>query len=275
METNYVPVIKRIRLARAGQRRQAPVRGQIDFGGHKTVLTDMAVYALNPGTLGRPAAMASMRVGKWGSEILTESFYPLALFGTKPRQEFGVWEFAKPYRIYPGERLSAFVEYLTAGGQGRVASRDDTVPAIQFNGVRVLDNRPILLHDNFDRRMVGPASVRLIAEKLQCPTDSPVDIYSCVGQPTTTTVAGVNGERDAAQRFMIYGPDGRQWWDDSKWPFLFDPPGFIMDLDKPEWVLKTNESFFCEFITMDDPAGDGSLTCDVCVTLRGQVEVSK
>jgi hypothetical protein len=274
METNYVPVIKRTRLARSGFRRQSVVRGQIDFGGLRTVLTDVAFYALNSGTLTLPAAMANVRIGKWGSEILTEAFYPLALFGTKPRQEFGVWEFAKPYRIYPGERLSAAVEYMTVPQQ-RATPRAANVPAIQFNGVRVLDNRPILLHDNFDVRMVGPASTRLIAEKLQCPADSPVDIYSCVGQPTDSTIVGTNGDRDAMQRFMVYGPDGRQWWDDHKWPFLFNPPGFIMDLNKPEWILKENESFFCEFVTIEDPLNNHTSDCDLCITLRGQVEVSK
>jgi hypothetical protein len=196
------------------------------------------------------------RVGIYGHEVLTEDFYPLAIYGNKVRQEFGVWEFPKPYRLYPGEKLSAFVGYDAAA-----SGRDVTVPAVQFNGVRVVDERPILLHDNTFVAMPAGQSTRLVAEKLQCPADSPVDLYSCVLQPNSSLVT--NGITT-----MIYGPDGRKWWDDENWVWLFDTPGFLLDLNKPEWVLGPGESFYCEFITP-------TTSCDLEVVLRGQIEVSK
>jgi hypothetical protein len=208
------------------------------------------------------------RIGKWGHGLLTEAFFPVCVFHTKPRQEYGVWEFAKPYRVYPGERLSANIEYRFFGGEERSdPTRDMTVPAIQFNGVRTVDQRPVLLYDNFNAQITTSQGIRLAAEKLQCPADSPVDIYSCVAQPTTTVNVNSN-PATAAERLMIYSPDGRQWWDDMSWPFLFDPPGFIMDLNKPEWVINPGESFFCEFITTE-------ATCDAYISLRGHVEVSR
>jgi hypothetical protein len=263
-EYNYLPTIKRAILVQSGGNRQAPVRAMLDLGGNaRTFLTDVAFFSTNTGN--REGTNPLVRIGKWGQGLLTEAFYPLCLFNTKPRQEFGVWNFAKPYRLLPGERLSALVEYVEIGRQVPV-TRDRTVPAIMFNAVRVVDNRPVLLYDNLDHRAVVGEGVRLAAEKLQCPADSPVDIYSVVAQPTTT-VGGSVGDNYALEQLMIYGPDGRQWWDQKSWPCLFDPTGFITDLNRPEWVLKPGESFFCEFLT------DASV--DMQIVVRGQVEVSK
>jgi hypothetical protein len=260
-EYNYLPTIKRARLEAENYRRQAPVRALLDLGGNaRTFLTDVAFFSANVGN--REGTNPLVRIGKWGQGLLTEAFYPLCLFNTKPRQEFGVWNFAKPYRIFPGERLSALVEYAEVGRQAPV-TRDRTVPAIMFNAVRVVDKRPVLLYDNLDHRAVVGEGVRLMAEKLQCPADSPVDIYSVVAQPTTTLSGDVCDEQ-----LMIYGPDGRQWWDQKSWPCLFDPTGFIMDLNRPEWVLKPGESFFCEFLT-------DTASTDMTIVVRGQVEVFK
>jgi hypothetical protein len=264
-EYNYLPTIKRAILESVGFRRQAPVRAMLDLGGNaRTFLTDVSFFSVNTGNIFGTNPL--VRIGKWGHGLLTEAFYPLSLFNTKPRQEFGVWNFAKPYRLFPGERLSALVEYAEIG-RGSPATRDRTVPAVMFNAVRVVDNRPVLLYDNLDHRGVIGEGVRLAAEKLQCPADSPVDIYSVVAQPTTN-VGGSVGDNYALEQLMIYGPDGRQWWDQKSWPCLFDPTGFIMDLSGPEWVLNPGESFFCEFAT--DPA-----STDMQIVVRGQVEVSK
>jgi hypothetical protein len=269
-EVTYVPSIKRARLNLATAagvafvRKQAPVRTFLDFGtSTRVVLNDVSFQLRSIDT--------SVRIGKTGLGLLTENFYPLGLFNTKPRQEFGVWEFAKPYRIYPGERLSAAIEYNGVSGRQGGLTRNCVNPAIQFNGVRVSDQRPILLHDCWDRRMIADGAVRLVAEKLQCPMDTPVDLYSCVAQPTMDTVVAGDGDLNTLERLMIYGPDGRQWWDDNKWPYLLDPVGVVMDLNKPEWVLQPGESFYCEFITESLAPN----TSDIIIVLRGQVEVTK
>jgi hypothetical protein len=270
-EVNYLPAIKRAVLAPAAGLRQAPVRADFDFGNKRVHLTDVAFFQLIGTAVNNPPIITVggtlARIGKFGSELLTEDFYPLTMFGTKPRQEYGVWEFPKPYRLFPGERLSASITYA-AGAGARGGERDCTVPAVQFNAVRIVDNRPILLHDNANARMGGVAatSIRLISENLQCPADSPIDIYSCVLQPNSgsTTVFGAI----TVTELMIYGPDGRKWWDDPTWRFLFDTPGFLMDLGKSEWILEPGESFYAEFIT---PAA----ACDLAIVLRGQIEVMK
>lgn len=252
---NYLPVIKYVQLPAAAGTRQAPVRFDLDLGGQRAYLTDIAFTKITE-TLATGNVLA--RIGVYGKGILTEDFYPLALFSTKPRQEYGVWEFAKPYRLFPGERLSALVTYNTS-----IGGRDQTVPAVQFNAVRVVDNRPLLLYDNANARMgsaVVNTSIRLISENLQCPADSPIDIYSCVIQPTYSD--------PVVAELMIYGPDGRKWWDDPTWPRLFDTHGFLMDLNKPEWVLGPGQSMYCEFITP-------ITACDIAIVLRGQVEVTK
>jgi hypothetical protein len=261
VEVNYLPAAKRAVLAPAAGLRQAPVRADFDFGNKRVYLTDVSFSQLTGTLVGGPPVTTTgnvlARIGKFGVELLTEDFYPLTMFGTKPRQEFGVWEFTKPYRLFPGERLSALVSYVAGAG-----NRDCTVPAVQFNAVRLVDNRPILLYDNANARMGGVAatSIRLISENLQCPVDSPVDIYSCVVQPQS------NGA--AVAELMIYGPDGRKWWDNQTWLFLFDTPGFLMDLSGHEWILEPGESFYAEFIT---PAA----ACDLAIVLRGQIEVTK
>jgi hypothetical protein len=260
--TNYLPVIKRVQLAAANGTRQAPVRADLDLGGQRAYLTDVSFFKTvgtfnNIGGQFITTGSVLARIGIYGKGLLTEDFYPIGLFGTKPRQEYGVWEFPKPYRLFPGERLSASVTYAANAG-----NRDCTVPAVQFNAVRVVDGRPLLLHDNANARMGGVAatSIRLVSENLQCPMDSPVDIYSCVMQPTSSG--------GAVAECMIYGPDGRKWWDDATWMYLFDTPGYLMDLAKHEWVLEVGQSFYCEFIT---PAA----ACDLSIVLRGQVEVTK
>jgi hypothetical protein len=273
-EINYLPAIKRAVLVpftgpNTTPNRHSPVRADFDFGSKRVHLTDVAFCQLAGVTQqGADGLVTSggvfARIGKFGEGLLTEDFYPLTMFGTKPRQEYGVWEFSKPYRLFPGERLSALVTYSAAAG-GRGLERDCTVPAVQFNAVRVLDGRPLLLYDNTNTRMSGIAvmSVRLVSENLQCPADSPIDIYSCVVQPASMDTVGVT-----VTELMIYGPDGRKWWDDPTWSYLFDTPGFLMDLNKPEWILDPEQNFYAEFIANPGAA-------DLQIVLRGQIEVTK
>lgn len=270
---NYLPAIKRSTLAVAAGLRQAPVRADFDFGNKRIHLTDVSFHQLvgtlvNAGTFLQTVGGVLARIGRFGNELLTEDFYPLSMFNTEVRQEYNVWKFTKPYRLFPGERLSAHVSYIAGvGGAGIV--RDQTVPAIQFNAVRLVDNRPVLLYDNANAVMGGVAAttIRLVGENLQCPADSPVDIYSCTFQPDCSQNRA-NPLTWVVQDLMIYGPDGRKWWDDATWPYLFDSPGYRMNLSGSEWILEPGENFYAEFIT---PAA----AVDLAIVLRGQIEVTK
>jgi hypothetical protein len=234
------------------------------------------------------------RIGISGRGYLTEAFYPLNLFKDGPYPENGVWHFPKPYRLFPGQRMRAEI-ILPAhfGFDVRDADADSYVfmPGIMFNGIKLSDNSPIMLYDRANINDIYaitalPASFLLNRETLQCPADSPVDLYSVTAVPCNDRYWHVQEAPEgdplssgiSMPELMIYGPDDRKWWDQREWPQIVHPPTTLMDLNKPEWIMQPLETLTVEIgnkgrhTRTDHSVVDSTIT--VYITLRGSLEVT-
>lgn len=217
----------------------------------------------------------SMRIGVLGRGYLTENFHPIAGFRNGPPHECGTWLFPKPYTIYPGQRLAARFQSNT------MATIKAVRPAIQYNGKRVVDGKPIILYDVADTNATAAGQVFMLnADTLQCPHDSPVELYSVTGPYDPYAY-----EQDFAMwEQMLYYADGEKMWSDERWQLAIDPKNNVIDLNKPQWVMKTTEILTFEFEILPDPgmtanATDGEhypmlvTSLRLAVTLRGSLEV--
>lgn len=219
----------------------------------------------------------SMRIGILGRGYLTENFHPVNGYCNGPTHECGTWLFPKPYTINPGQRLSA--KFIA----GPAIAACHTRAAVQFNGRRVLDGKPILLWDVADTTATTAGETFFLNQStLQCPADSPVELHSVtaaydpfahrIGNPTWSQ--------------MLYYADGERMWEDETWPNMIDLKNNCIDLNKPQWVLNTDEVVTLEFEILPDPgvviSNPGAQqelvpvitqSLNIQVTLRGSLEV--
>lgn len=291
MAKNYLPFARRVYLDVPTGTRRSILREQFSSGmGNRTFLSDVAISMLyiDPRDGGYNYSLIEfservfMRLGIFGSPYLTEDFYPIALFNDSSLEEVAVWRLPKPYTIFPGERLKARVQF-SPGGAGAVAPLPGTAydavwggyystwPSISFHGVRQDNKRPIVLYDTFpstfdqNEQFVNPplgTPVILQGERLQCPKETPVDIYA-VKNP----VCGASDQE--VPGVQIWSPDGRKWWADDRWPSILYPTFVIKNLRGPEWVLDPSETLQIEFENLTGYAFARTLM----ITLRGQLEV--
>ena len=293
MAFNYLPFGRRVYLnVVAGTPITIPRESFSSGMGRRVFLSDLSIDLLyeNPANsydyTGRTVRENNsyrcfMRMGVFGRPYMTEEFYPIALFNDSPMQGSGVWRLPKPYTIFPGERLKARVLYSPGGA---VAPLPEDVfigwfatwPSIAFHGVRRIDNRPTILYDsfpstfdalgNFVNPPLGTPTI-LQGERLQCPAETPIDIYTI-----TDSLSDPAAETDnQIATTQIYSPDGRKWWDNDNWPAMLKPTYLIKDLNRPEWVLDPSETIQIEFLNLSSWPMNADTR--VMVTLRGQAEV--
>jgi hypothetical protein len=288
MAKNYLPFARRVYLDVPAGTRRSILREQFSSGmGNRAFLSDVAIdliyidgitaYNYN-WQVGRVLTeRVFMRMGIFGAPYLTEDFYPIALFNDSPMEEAGVWRLPKPYTIFPGERLKARVQFSPGGAVAPLPAEAyggyyATWPSIAFHGVRQDNKRPIVLYDTFpstfdqnDVFVTPPLGTPVIlqGERLQCPKETPVDIYA-VKNPTCG-----DGQQGQFPGVQIWSPDGRKWWEDDRWPLVLYPTFVIKNLRGPEWVLDVSETLQIEFENLPVYSFDRTLM----VTLRGQVEV--
>lgn len=259
MAKNYMPFARREEVTvPAGGRVATSITALSIGGGIRSYLGDMALEKNDTST--RPYLQA--RIGILGKGYLTEGFYPYQMFCNGTVNESGAWRFPRPYRLYPGQRMKA--KFVFPDTNAVPNSQALYRPGIMFSGVRLKDGRPILLYDsNVDAEPAQNAAFLLAGDNLQCPADSPVDLYSVTGPVTYIPYApGIVGVQ-----LQIWGPDDRAWWDDPTWANITCPPSTLIDLDKPEWILDPKDT-----ITVEFQSGEAT-NIDVVVTLRGSYEV--
>lgn len=269
---NYLPFIRRQRITIPAEASASAINTYFSSiselstsGGLRTHLTDCYVYPDNS-SRGDLTTM-QMRMGVTGRSYLTTQFYPLYEFMDGTVKETGCWRFAKPYRVYPGDRLKARLTYTDQTAQ---QINHKIHPSIVFSGVRAFDSKPILLYQSADNFPSENAAYLFDEDTMRCPDDSPVDLYA-----VTTTLPGwmynVNfqGVQGHNVGLMIWGPDGRQWWDDPTWENLLFLDSHVIDLRKPEWVLNPEETLVFEFRRTGVAASDEILW----ITVRGSYEV--
>lgn len=291
---NYLPFIRREKLVLppgdvAGGNRvlaTSTISGLSSGSGARAFLTDAYVYPdipdLNPVTNVNDFQNIEMRYGVYGRSFLTAKPYPIRFSHDGPVQETGCWRLAKPYRVFPGEKLTARLDYNDPGGAFNpdrpiLANAYETFPAIIFHGVKVTTNQPFLLYDRHDELPNLRDSILLNKDTLRCPDDSPVDILAVTTNIPYFLLSYLNEPDTAGAIYsyypsaMIWGPDGRQWWDDPSWASLFCLRGTVIDLNKPEWVLEPEETLVFEFT---DIRTNQDSEFGLWVTVRGSYEVS-
>jgi hypothetical protein len=263
MQKNYLPFIRRQRLtvpatAAVNSVHFSSIPQLATEGGVRAHLTDAYVFGAG--------ATFNMRMGLTTQSYFTEQFYPSSMFHDGVMHETGCWRFAKPYRIFPGDRLR--VQVVAPG------NRNDLVgsPAVIFSGIRLDTNEPILLYDMQDSTDLTPNGTFLFnRETLRCPAETPIDLYSVTVAPPselldirTDTITQPNGVA-----VMIWGPDGRQWWDSAAWTQLFTINSHVIDLRKVEFELLPEETMVFEFLKIAASQSD----VDLWITVRGSYEV--
>lgn len=282
MAKNFLPFARRdvININNTGNNFATSITALSIGGGVKAHLGDLSIsMPFQNRTLATTewSTLPPCRIGILGKGYLTESFYATPIFNNGTVNETGVWKFPKPYRLYPGERMKAKFVFPAAAvyeltpGDKQVYYR----PAVQFNCRRVKDNEPVLLYDAYIDASPGRgANILLNGDNLQCPADSPIDIYSVIG-PTPPAPYWYGIDPEACPSFQIWGPDDRSWWDDPTWIQVTTPPNGLVDLNKPEWVLDPKEPITVEFL-WPIPLQNSELEnqdFDITVTLRGSLEV--
>lgn len=231
----------------------------------RNFLQDLQVYVTD--TQGVATNAVLMRMGWEGKGFLTEDFYPIGMFHNKARPQTPVWEFIKPYRLFPGQGLRA--RFSPTGDE-----RHWAVPSIVFDGVKSRDGMPYPLHSTRLVQANNTMQYALDDKTLWAPSDSPIDLYSVSIsdiQPITTT----------GPQVQIYGPDQRAWFNyqtnvvvpaprtlEERW---IDPLQSLIELGEERgWVMERDETLMLEFMV---PAATGDF--HIWVTLRGSLEVDQ
>jgi len=235
----------------------------LDVGfGEKVILQDLNVYAYTGGEA-EPSTQLLMRVGYLGKGYLTERRLPAGLFINKSRPAVPVWEFIRPYILYPNQQLRARVATArnVFGSQG-----------LMFSGVRLKDNRPCMLYDTTENVIAAGGGAGFVDTSLRCPGDSPVALHS-------VSIADWDFTKTANTSVVqIWSPHGREWFQvspfagpppaaDQKW---IDPPVDMLSLEEFRgWSIGSGQTFLVEF------ENTGPDNFNVMVTLRGSVEVDE
>lgn len=219
-----------------------------------------------------------MRYGWEKRGFLTEDFHPAGSFVSGYRPMTPVWKFERPYRLDPGEALSATI---TAGGTYNLqTSPRESTPALVFNGVRVRDNQPKLLYATTQLLAYTGDVVSLT---FNCDSDSSLLLYSVTLHDYYDYNAYTSGWAAAVpSSVQIFGPGGREWHHyesdftltaaqvravTSNW---IDLPGDPIDLGGERgWVQESDEAFVIEF-KQNSSEGDKY----AFITLRGVLERS-
>jgi hypothetical protein len=258
MGVNYLPFARRqdVSLAAAGTR---PSRAFTSFmrmataGTKRVHLQDAIVFRGdddNDPNANIPEIR--MRIGIYGRNYFTEDFYHLEVYRTGAQPLCTVWNWEKPFRIYPGQRMRAQV--------GPSPWTGPPVRSVMFNGVRDVDDEPILLYAVDEVANTVTTNTVLEGRDMACPGDSSVRLYSI-------TVPEYRLGQTNARSIYVVDPTGRPFWPDGTWQNIVDPHVCPILLG-PKWVVKPDETITFEF--ENDTA---SQTETVSVIIRGCLEV--
>lgn len=248
-------------------------------------LQDVAVWLPQYDLYNQPNVYTNlrMRYGYKGRGFLIEEpvLFSVLCNGQKPVMP--VWEFIKPYTIYPGQKMSARIGPY---GFGTYSGYDATqYPAIAFRGVRLADNKPIILYDVAAKHIHKASEpVAMYRSSLQCPSDSPVNIYSVAFSSMLHAMDSVtySGAFACTALLEVFDPDNRPWLqvraDNASQAVLGEsglksewivPRANVIELGPDRgWILPVSQPFILEYENVDPRA-----TWIVGTTIRGFVEV--
>lgn len=298
---NYLPFVKRqIVDIPAAPRKGHLHLSAMAMGPGRTILQDLSVGQLTmyneypPNQSGQTADDTGrntfmMRYGWDKRGYLLEDLHPYGSFVNAGKSMVPVWKFIRPYRMDPGEQLTATI---ICGGRFSLSKiPTDSYPALVFNGVRVKDNQPIQLYDVARDVTAAGTEVALADSTLKCPADSSVLLYSVAMQNTwDLSVNTIGATQDHPNRVQIFGPGGREWfhWEQPVTPVIPITAGQIVAAqagwlhlqynriklgEETGWIQERDETFIMEFERAIGYANRSELPFRMAVTLRGSVEV--
>jgi len=265
MIRNYLPFVRQQYFEiPTGTRDYARIPIFSTGGGAKVILDDFSVWQAVPSITDSPLLM---RIGVMGYKYFTEDFQAVQAYSNGHRPLCSRWNFPKPYRMYPGQKLRTQITRMQVG------SPIDYPIGIMFNGIREKDQRPIILYDTDEEAKASQAVSALNDMTLATPHDSSILLYGVTvsqwsGDVLNRTGVGV----------QIWGPDDRQWIETAVYDGapaqiglrVIGPPTNVMQLGEQNgWVLDPKQTFTVEIINTN--AG----TEGVYLTLRGVVEVEE
>jgi hypothetical protein len=261
----------------------------MSMGPGRTILQDFEVMEDSAVNFYRPndtsqngqtaRARLQMRYGWEKQGFLTESFHPVGAFLNKGRPLVPVWKFERPFRLNPGEELTAVI---TAGGAFSLATLPaESTPALMFNALRVKDNQPKMLYD-VSRTVDSTGDTQSLS--FRCDADSSMLLYSVTAHDWYEYNAIVNlAIPPWSSEIQIFSPGGREWMHYEVEPGLnltaaqlrfiksawFEGASDRVDLGEQDgWVQEADEAFVLEL--MQQLTGTSDVV--VYVTLRGVLE---
>ena len=287
---NFLPFARRyVVTVPTNPARRAVTVPAMSMGPGRTILQDFEVmesdavnfYKPNDASQNGQTARARlmMRYGWEKKGFLTESFHPVGSFLNKGRPLVPVWKFERPFRLNPGEELSATI---TAGGAFHLSTLPaESTPALMFNALRVKDNQPKMLYD-VSRTVDTTGTIQALS--FHCDADSPMLLYSVTAHDWFEFNAISNLSIPPwSSEIQIFSPGGREWlhyeaeagltltaaqlrYAKSAW---IEGASDRVDLgEQAGWVQESDEPFVIELMQQLPATSD----VVVYVTLRGVLE---
>jgi len=193
------------------------------------------------------------RMGVFGGPYLTEDLYDYRCYQDGVVPLCSVWYWKRPYRIYPGERITVY--------QGPPVRGARDVYSAVFSGVKISEDEPIMLYAvrEFEEGAAPATPIVMDDRQLVCPGDSPVDLYSVASHQWDYRQTG-------SRILQIIDAQDRPFWQGENWANIIDPPVAPCRL-QPSWVLRPDQTLNLEFENLEET--DKPMT----VILRGCLEV--
>jgi hypothetical protein len=282
------------------RRRHVNVSGAaMGYPGARVIVQDVSVQASFPsggGTLlnqmpqndlsnnrGGGVLHMLMRIGWKGKGYLTEELLPYGLFLNKAKPLTATWNFVRPYRMDPGEALTATMWALATrlASNANCGAESGSIEfgkcvGLMFHGVRIKDGNPVMLYDASQELVCTTTAdpnlreIALARKTLACPADSSILLYSVSATNMdlqnydyTEVTEGIAGTMA-----QIYSPSGRPWmssimanhfpygvvpWagiteqEAATYPHWIDPYDSLIDLGEERgWLKEAHEQITVE-----------------------------
>jgi hypothetical protein len=224
-----------------------------------------------------------IRIGVDGRTYMTEDLYDFTVYFDRGMPLSSVWDWScgkkTPYRLYPGQRMTVRMEpsYLMQQLQNNFV-----IPvSVMFNCMKVpsgspvgtKDGEPMMLYGNILPNVANAANADLLlidSVHLNCPKDSPVDIYS-VTLPECFVLELIGGAA-TAQRVHILDGNERPFWDSDQYTHTIDILASPITFGYGGCVLDPDETIRVDLEDYGGGVGD-TQNIPMWVTYRGVLEV--
>lgn len=244
-------------------------------GTYRAIVQDIIMQQIGADLLEDGSRFIRARIGVDGQNYLTEDLYDYRVFMDVGVPLAATWDWScggrTPYRLYPGQKMRVLMSRSLLWSQ-----QTGTYPPVSvcFNGLKVKhgspvgtkeDVEPLSLYATLQLPTTAQAGelYELDSVRMQCPKDSPVDLYSVTVPECYSGVAG--------QIVYILDGNDRPFWQPTTLTNMIDIMASPISLGYGGIVLEPDEK-----IRVELQNGDVSVTTDTTmwVTYRGVLEVA-